>query len=255
VIQTILELGNQVLANLGVEEPITDVTVFFSDQFYIRFFEGAFPHVDFSGLEEAQTDEEMADNIQALIDLLSEDILRYDLSHIKGEEIVDGNAEHCINFLQLAKEISLSFRNYEFAEEGSEQQQHASERGSGGHHRAHSDQEMRMRQQMEQAMEDVQMEDVSINLEDGMNSADDLNLPADHPMKHQNQHYGQEDDSFDKRDPLEMAQEALMGQGADEADQEIEQIINKKQGWHNQSDEDELDEEQYAQYQQQLAGS
>ena len=112
-----------------------------------------------------------------------------------------------------------------------------------------------MRQQMEQAMEDVQMEDVSINLEDGMNSADDLNLPADHPMKNQNQNYGQEDDSFDKRDPLEMAQEALMGQGADEADQEIEQIINKKQGWHDQSDEDELDEEQYAQYQQQLAGS
>ena len=64
----------------------------------------------------------MADNIQALIDLLSEDILKYDLSHIKGAEIVDGNAEHCINFLQLAKEISLSFRNYEFADEGSEQQ-------------------------------------------------------------------------------------------------------------------------------------
>jgi len=35
VIQTILDLGNQVLANLGVEEPIEDVAVFFSDQFYI----------------------------------------------------------------------------------------------------------------------------------------------------------------------------------------------------------------------------
>jgi hypothetical protein len=49
----------------------------------------------------------MADNIQALIDLLSEDILKYDLNHIKGEEIVNGNPEHCINLLQLAKEISL----------------------------------------------------------------------------------------------------------------------------------------------------
>ena len=48
----------------------------------------------------------MAENIQALIDLLSEEILKYDLSHIRGEEIVSGNPEHCINLLQLAKEIS-----------------------------------------------------------------------------------------------------------------------------------------------------
>jgi hypothetical protein len=58
-----LDLGNQVLANLGVEEPIDDVAVFFSDQFYIQFFEGAFPDIDFSSLEEAQTEEEMAENI------------------------------------------------------------------------------------------------------------------------------------------------------------------------------------------------
>jgi hypothetical protein len=83
------------------------VQVFFTDQFYISFFEGAFPDIDFSQLEEATTDQEMADNIQALIDLLSEDILKYDLNHIKGEEIVNGNPEHCINLLQLAKEISL----------------------------------------------------------------------------------------------------------------------------------------------------
>lgn len=99
-------MGNQVLANLGVDEPITDVAVFFSDQFYIQFFEGAFPDIDFSSLEEAQTEQDMAENIQALIDLLSEEILKYDLSHIRGDEIVNGNPEHCINLLQLAKEIS-----------------------------------------------------------------------------------------------------------------------------------------------------
>jgi hypothetical protein len=38
----------------------------------------------------------MAMNIQALIDL----------GHIRGDEIVAGNPEHCINLLQLAKEIS-----------------------------------------------------------------------------------------------------------------------------------------------------
>jgi hypothetical protein len=39
--------------------------------------------------------------------LLGEQILKYDLSHIKGEEIVHGNPEHCINLLQLVQEISV----------------------------------------------------------------------------------------------------------------------------------------------------
>ena len=106
VVATIIELGNQVLANLGVEEHIDDVSVFFSDAFYIKFFESAFPDIDFSSLEEAENEVEMAENIQALIDLLSKEILKYDLSHITGVEIVSGNPEHCINLLQLAKEIS-----------------------------------------------------------------------------------------------------------------------------------------------------
>ena len=53
----------------------------------------------------------MAENIQALIDLLGEQILKYDLSHIKGEEIVNGNPEHCINLLQLVQEISVMIQN------------------------------------------------------------------------------------------------------------------------------------------------
>lgn len=64
-------------------------------------------------MEEAQTEEEMAENIQALIDLLSEEILKYDLSHIRGDEIVNGNPEHCINLLQLAKEISYMMQGKE----------------------------------------------------------------------------------------------------------------------------------------------
>jgi hypothetical protein len=39
-------------------------------------------------LEGASTPEEIADNIQTLIDLLGQKILNVDLEHIKGEEIV-----------------------------------------------------------------------------------------------------------------------------------------------------------------------
>ena len=58
----------------------------------------------------------MAENIQALIDLLSEEILKYDLSHIRGDEIVNGNPEHCINLLQLAKEISYMMQGKQGSE-------------------------------------------------------------------------------------------------------------------------------------------
>ena len=67
----------------------------------------AFPDSDFSKLVLNTDDEEvMGSNIQELIDMLSQKILMYDLEHIKGDQIVQGNPEHCINLLQLAKEIS-----------------------------------------------------------------------------------------------------------------------------------------------------
>jgi len=46
--------------------------VIYSDAFYIQFFQAAFPEIDFSNLEEANNEQEMAENIQALIDLLGE---------------------------------------------------------------------------------------------------------------------------------------------------------------------------------------
>lgn len=109
--QVIVQLGNDILKNLGVEEPINEVAVFFSDEFYIQFFQAAFPEIDFSQLTAGQDEKEMAENIQALIDFLGEHVLKYDLTHIKGEEIVNGNPEHCINLLQLVQEIAVMIQN------------------------------------------------------------------------------------------------------------------------------------------------
>jgi len=49
--------------------------------------------------EDTVEPEKMAEAIQALVDLLGNEILSYDMSHIRGEEIVNGNPEHCINLL------------------------------------------------------------------------------------------------------------------------------------------------------------
>lgn len=63
MVTKILTLGNECLQNLGIAEPIEDVQVFTCDQFYIQFFEHAFPDFNFSEMAEAQTEEEMAENI------------------------------------------------------------------------------------------------------------------------------------------------------------------------------------------------
>lgn len=72
----------------------------------------AYPDFDFSGLLEGEDEDEvdqdkMAEAIQALIDLLSQEILMQDMSHIRGDEIVNGNPEHCINLLQILQQISM----------------------------------------------------------------------------------------------------------------------------------------------------
>lgn len=102
-----------------------------SDEFYIQFFQAAFPEIDFSQLTAGQDVQEMAENIQALIDLLGEQILKYDLSHIKGDEIVNGNPEHCINLLQLVQEISVMIQSKQGNGDSLDQEKDASNHKKG----------------------------------------------------------------------------------------------------------------------------
>jgi hypothetical protein len=75
----------------------------------------------------------MAENIQALVDLLGMQILKYDLSHIRGEEIVNGNPEHCINLLQLVQEIAAMIQNKGAANGNSGVQADESSQAAPGH--------------------------------------------------------------------------------------------------------------------------
>ena len=96
----LVQLQNKLIKfQIEIHQANISLLLFFSDAFYIQFFQSAFPDIDFSSLEETNNEEEMAMNIQTLIDLLSQEILRYDLSHIRGDQIVSGNPEHCINLL------------------------------------------------------------------------------------------------------------------------------------------------------------
>ena len=102
----------------------------------MQFFMSAFPDNDFSDLVETEDEQEMADNIQTLINMLSQSILMYDLEHIKGDQIVQGNSEHCINLLQLAKEIScmMNSNSNELDPNQLQGEQSDSQEGSPGQH-------------------------------------------------------------------------------------------------------------------------
>jgi hypothetical protein len=54
-----------------------------------------------------------------LIELLSNHILKFDLDHIRGSDIVSGNSNVCLNLLQLVKEISITFARPDNGEEES----------------------------------------------------------------------------------------------------------------------------------------
>ena len=78
-----------------------------SDAFYLQYFDAAFPDLDFSELQAGDTEELVGENIQALIDLLSEQIMRADLSHISGIEIACGNPDHCLELLQIIHQLTV----------------------------------------------------------------------------------------------------------------------------------------------------
>ena len=124
IIQTILILGNEIWKNFGQEEEIDDVRVFFQHTFYIQCFQMAYPDFDFSSLleddEENEDQEKMAECIQALVDLLSQEILMTDMGHIRGDEIINGNPEHCINLLQILQQISSASMMQDASGDGEE---------------------------------------------------------------------------------------------------------------------------------------
>ena len=94
-----LELANMILATLSSEDVITDPEILRMDSFYIEILQGLFDQ-DF-GLQMGQNMQEMADNIEDLIDLLkstSPDIKGLPFS---GEGIVQGDVNQINIFLEV----------------------------------------------------------------------------------------------------------------------------------------------------------
>lgn len=95
---------------------------FSSDSLYIQLFEVIFPSYDFGEVEQGNTPEEMADNIQGLLDLLGGQVLDMDLKFIDASQIVTGDLKHMQNFLQLLMDVVLLIAQKQGEEEEEEEE-------------------------------------------------------------------------------------------------------------------------------------
>jgi hypothetical protein len=79
---------------LGAEQEIEEIETFTSDSLYLQLFEVIFPQFNFEDVEQGNTPEEMAENIQGLLSVLGSQVLDMDLSFIEANKIVEGDLKH-----------------------------------------------------------------------------------------------------------------------------------------------------------------
>jgi hypothetical protein len=84
-------MGNDILASLNAEEVITDVSNFQLDLFYIQIFQEILPELNFASLIPGQTADEMAANIDQILDCIEKMVPELDIQMLNGDMIVSGD--------------------------------------------------------------------------------------------------------------------------------------------------------------------
>lgn len=84
-----------------------DIELLKIDSFYVQIFEQIIPQINFKEITPGETDEEIAENITALRDLLGNSILDIDLNYINAEKIIQGDLNHIGPFIQLILEVVM----------------------------------------------------------------------------------------------------------------------------------------------------
>ena len=104
--EEIFAICQQIFANLQIGFELDDLSVLLEEKIYIELYRIMFPYLEEFLTKIENRNLKKAEKIQALIDLLSKEVLNLDLSHIKGEKIAKGDKKHILNFLQLLLEMS-----------------------------------------------------------------------------------------------------------------------------------------------------
>lgn len=103
--QKILKKANEIIDLLSLNFELTTIQDLSSSKFYFDVFRVLFPYL-YVTLEQIENTNVPDENkIQNLIDLLSKDVLTMDLSHIKGDLIVNSDEKGIWHFLEILEEI------------------------------------------------------------------------------------------------------------------------------------------------------
>lgn len=86
--QLIITKGNEILASLNAEEYVTDVSTWQYDVTYMQIFAELFPEMSFDTMPVGQTEDEMAANIDAILDFIEESVPEIDIKILNGDMIV-----------------------------------------------------------------------------------------------------------------------------------------------------------------------
>lgn len=133
---------------MGADEQIDDLESFQYDSLYLQLFDAFFPQLNLSEIQPGESVEEMASNIQTILDLLQSSILDIDLSFISSKGVVEGDLKAIKSFLEIIQEIIYQLAQGEGDEEeesnASPQQQ---------------DQQIDMEDELQMEGEDGMMED------------------------------------------------------------------------------------------------
>ncbi len=70
---------------------MNDVSTFQYDVFYIQIFQEILPELDFGNMAPGQTADEMAQNIDAILDFVEEMVPEIDMKILNGDMIVQGD--------------------------------------------------------------------------------------------------------------------------------------------------------------------
>ena len=73
---------------MNAEDVVSDVTTFQYDVFYIQIFQEILPELDFSNMAPGQTADEMAQNIDVILDFVEEMVPEIDMKVLNGDMIV-----------------------------------------------------------------------------------------------------------------------------------------------------------------------
>lgn len=111
----ILSIGNELLNLIGVAQRVYNIQEFQVDTFYMQICEFLFPEVSLEEMSPGVTVDQMADNINAIIDYIEEIAPELDLTDLDGYLIVTGDLQSM--YMLLSKIVILIQSTLEDEEE------------------------------------------------------------------------------------------------------------------------------------------